>query len=242
MSSDSKTVSGDSEHTQNRSGRRTGRRAFVRDLSVLSLAALAAPTLLEAASPEVTPAASPAAAGPAAMSVWDALKSRKSAAGFQSQPVPQDLLLNLLWAAFGINRPDSGKRTAPSAMNAQEIDVYALLADGAYVYDPKGNALSPVLAQDLRSKAGQGAMRGAPVHLLYVADYARLGRASQSQRELFSAAHTGFIGQNVYLFCAAEGLGARFYAGFDRAALTSALKLRDDQAIVFAQAVGYARE
>jgi len=180
------------------------------------------------------------AAGPASMSVWEALKNRKSATGFGTQPLAPDMLLNLLWAAFGVNRPDSGKRTAPSAMNSQEIDIYVLLADGTYVYDPKGNQLTPVVAQDLRGKAAsQQYMKDAPVHLLYVADNARLRGGSQAQKDIFSAAHAGFIGQNVYLFCAAEGLGARFHTSIDRAALKNSLKLRDDQSIVFAQVVGY---
>jgi len=175
--------------------------------------------------------------------VFEALKKRKSASAFQPQPLPKEKLLDLLWAAWGINRPDSGKRTAPTAMNAQEIDIYVLLAEGVYVYDAKGNQLTPVLAQDLRAKAvSMGSMKDAPVHLLFVADYARFRMVSQSQRELYSACHTGFIGQNVYLYCAAEGLGARFYASVDRAALKDSLKLREDQAIVFAQAVGYPKE
>ena len=145
------------------------------------------------------------------------------------------------WTAWGINRPDSGKRTAPTASNAQNIDIYVLLPDGVYIYDAKGNQLTPVLAQDLRTKATtQEAMKDAPVQLLFVADYAKFrGNVPQAQKERDSAAHTGFIGQNVYLYCASEGLGAHFYATIDRAALKDSLKLRDDQGIVFAQAVGY---
>jgi nitroreductase len=166
-------------------------------------------------------------------------QERRSASGFQPQPVPQKLLLDLLWAAWGVNRPDSGKRTAPSA---QEMDIYVLLEDGAYLYDARGNQLTPVVTQDLRASAGaMGALRGAPVHLVYVADYDRLSRVSQSQRELYSAAHSGFIGQNVYLFCAGAGLGTRFYASVDRAGLKGSLNLRDGQAVIFGQAVGYAR-
>ena len=173
----------------------------------------------------------------------EALRNRRSATAFQSQPLPKQKLLDLLWAAWGINRPDSGKRTAPTAMNSQEIDIYVLLPDGVYVYDAKGNQLTTVLTQDIRSKAvTQGFMRDAPVHLLYVADYAKFRNISQPQKELYSAAHTGFIGQNVYLYCASEGLCARFYAGVDRAAMKDSLKLRDDQAVVFAQAVGYPKE
>lgn len=172
--------------------------------------------------------------------VSETFKNRKSTNAFQPQPLSKEKLLDLLWAAWGINRPDSGKRTAPSAMNAQEIDIYVLLPEEVYVYDAKGNQLTPVLAQDLRTKAAtQGFMREAPVHLLFVADYAKFRNIPQSQKELFSAAHTGFIGQNVYLYCASEGLGAHFHTSIDRAALKDSLKLREDQAIVFAQVVGY---
>jgi nitroreductase len=213
------------------------RRTFVRDLSLASLAALAAPVLIEAPAVQAADATNPAP-----LSVWEALQNRKSAMGFQPQPVPKDVLLSLLWAAFGINRADSGKRTAPSAMNVQEIDVYVLLADGAYVYDPKANQLTPVAAQDLRAQsAPQKNLQVAPVHLLFVADNAKLSRAPEAQRAVWSAAHSGFIGQNVHLFCAAAGLGARFHASLDAAALKTSLKLRDDQSIVFGQVVGYAQ-
>ena len=247
-----------STRTRNRSagsrgGQRLSRRSFLQNLAV-SATALAGSCLLEACSPPsaapttaptalplAKPTTAPAASG--SPTVWEVLKKRKSANAFQPQPLPKEKLLDLLWAAWGINRPDSGKRTAPTAMNTQEIDIYVLLAEGVFVYDAKGNQLTPVQAQDLRAKAvTMGSMKDAPVHLLFVADYARFRAIPQSQKELYSACHTGFIGQNVYLYCAAEGLGARFYAGVDRAALKDSLKLREDQAIVFAQAVGYPKE
>ena len=183
------------------------------------------------------------AQGTNALTVWEAIRGRKSTNGFQTQPLTNEKLMNVLWAAWGINRPDSGKRTAPSANNVQNIDIYVLLPEGAYVYDAQGNQLTSLLAQDLRLKAtSQDALKDAPVQLLYVADYAKFrANVPQTQRELYSAAHTGFIGQNVYLYCASEGLGAHFYATIDRAALRDSLKLRDDQAILFAQAVGYAK-
>jgi nitroreductase len=171
-----------------------------------------------------------------------ALASRKSATAFQTQPVPKDKLLALLWAAWGINRPESGKRTAPSAVNAQEIDIYVAQSDGVYLYDARANQLTLVSAQDARARAAtMSSLQSAPVHLLFVADYTKLGGIAQPQKELWSASHTGFIGQNVYLFCAAEGLGARFHTSVDRAALKDILKLRTDQAVVFAQVVGYPR-
>ncbi len=170
----------------------------------------------------------------------EALKNRKSTGTFQTQPLAKDKVLSLLAAGWGINRLDSGKRTAPSAMNAQEIDVYVFLPEGVYVYDAKGNQLTQVLAQDLRTQSGTTAyMKDTPLHLLFVADYAKFRNVPQPQKELFSAAHTGFIGQNVYLYCASEGLGAHFHTSTDRAGLRDPLKLRDDQAIVFGQVVGY---
>ena len=182
-----------------------------------------------------------AAPGTSPLTVSEALRNRKSTNGFQPQPLTNEKLLSVLWAGWGINRPDSGKRTAPTANNVQNIDIYVLLPEGGYIYDAKGNQLTPVLAQDLRTKATtQESMKDAPVQLLFVADYAKFrANVPQAQKELYSAAHTGFIGQNVYLYCASEGLGAHFYATIDRAALKDSLKLREDQAIVFAQAVGY---
>ncbi len=247
------------------SGRRSpmSRRKFLRDLTVVSLTALTGSTVLEACSPAPAPTATPGTPPPPdptlvvciptpgvttpgtvdSVSVMEALRKRQSAAGFQTQPVPKETLLQLLWAAWGINRLASGKRTAPSAMNAQEIDLYILLADGAFVYEPKANQMSLVVAQDLRSQAvSSGSLRDAPVQLVFVADYAKLRTGSESQRQMWSAAHTGFIGQNIYLYCAAAGLGARFYAGINAAVLKTPLKLRDDQAILFGQAVGYAKE
>jgi nitroreductase len=234
--------------------RSISRRMFLGNLSVFSLMAIAGSTLLEgctpppaatlpavpAAPPPPKPASAPSPASP--VTLLEALKNRKSASAFQTQPLPREKLLELLWAAWGINRPDSGKRTAPTAMNAQEIDIYVLLSDGAYVYDAKGNQLISVMAQDIRARATSGFMREAAAQLLFVADYAKFRTMPQPQKELYSAAHTGFIGQNVYLYCAANGLAVRFYAGVDRAGLKDILKLREDQAIVFAQAVGYPKE
>jgi nitroreductase len=227
------------------------RRIFLRDVSLFSLAAFAGSGLLQACKSQPAPQDTTAGAiqtekpsvvptSESQITVMEALKNRKSASSFQTQPLPQELLLELLWAAWGINRPDSGKRTAPTAMNAQEIDIYVLLPDRVAVYDAKTNQLSPVLTEDIRSKAGiRGFIAEAPVHLLYIADYSKFRIGDQAQKEVFSACHTGFIGQNVYLYCASHGLASRFYAMFDRNSLTDSLKLRENQSIVFAQAVGY---
>jgi SagB-type dehydrogenase family enzyme len=167
------------------------------------------------------------------------LKDRHSTREFSSQKLSPQMLSNLLWAAFGINRPD-GKRTAPSAMNWQEIDVYVATQDGLYVYDAKANSLKPVLLQDVRAATGQQAfVKDAAVDLVYVADLGKTGRAAGEDQIMYTAADTGFIAQNVYLFCASEGLAAVVRGSVDREAFAQTAKLRPNQKIILAQTVGY---
>jgi nitroreductase len=180
--------------------------------------------------------------------LWKRMSSRQ----FSPEPLPVEVLSNLLWAGFGINRPD-GKRTAPSAMNCQDIDIYVILPDGLYLYDAKANQLKLMLAEDLRGLAGtQPYVKEAPVNLIYVSDYAKLGAkisdqakiiyGSTSLTDLFSGAHAGFISENVYLYCASEGLVTVVRALIDIPALSRVMKLRPDQKIILAQSVGYPRK
>jgi SagB-type dehydrogenase family enzyme len=172
-----------------------------------------------------------------------ALKDRSTSRTFGSEKLPVQVLSNLLWAAFGINRPDSGKRTAPSAMNTQEIDIYVAASDGLYVYDAKAQLLRPILSEDIRALTGlQPFVAEAPLNLIYVADYSRMTRASQEDKVLYSAADTGFISENVYLFCASEGLATVVRGSIDRVALAKAMKLRPDQKIILSQTVGYPKK
>jgi len=175
--------------------------------------------------------------------LMQALKERATARAFSPERLPDQILSNLLWAAFGVNRPDSGRRTAPSAVNWQEIDVYVVMASGAHVYEAKTHSLTPVVSEDLRALAGtQAFVKDAPVTLVFVADYARMGKATQEQKDFFAPADTGYISQNVYLYCASEGLATGVRAGMDRPALAKALKLRPDQKIILAQSVGYPKK
>jgi len=167
------------------------------------------------------------------------LNERKSARQFSTQKLPPQVLSNLLWAAFGVNRPD-GRRTAPSASNMQEIDIYVALPEGLYLYDAKGHRLVPVVAEDLRAATGSQPFVGqAPLNLVYVADYARMGSRPDDAKVFYSAADTGFISQNVYLYCASEGLATVVRATVDRQKLAAQMKLRPEQRIVLAQTVGY---
>lgn len=171
--------------------------------------------------------------------LMQALKERKSSREFSSRPLPPQVLSNLLWAAFGVNRPD-GRRTAPSARNMQEIDIYVALPEGLYLYDAKAHRLNPVLAEDVRAATGtQAFVAQAPLNLIYVADYARMGDQSEQTKAFYAAADTGFIAQNVYLFCASEGLATVVRALVDREKLAARMKLRPDQRITLAQTVGY---
>jgi len=173
------------------------------------------------------------------MPLMQALSQRQSAREFSPEKLSPEILSNLLWAAYGVNRPD-GRRTAPSASNRQSIDIYAVMADGAYLYDAKTNRLEPVAEGDLRALAGrQPFVAEAPLNLVYVADYSRFSNTSDDDKMLYSAAETGFIGQNVYLYCASEGLATVIRAMVDRPALAKALKLRPEQKITLSQTVGH---
>jgi SagB-type dehydrogenase family enzyme len=174
------------------------------------------------------------------MPLMEALAHRATSRAFAPTPLPAQVLSNLLWAAWGINRPSDGKRTAPSAHNWQEVDVYVVTAGGAYMYDARGNALAPVASGDLRSLTGtQGFVKDAPATLVYVADTTRMKGVTGPEVQAFALADTGFISQNVYLFCASAGLATGVRASIDKPALAKALKLSPTQMITLAQSVGY---
>jgi SagB-type dehydrogenase family enzyme len=167
------------------------------------------------------------------------LRDRHSSRAFSSEKLSAQVLSNLLWAAFGVNRPETGGRTAPSAMNWQEMDLYVVTGEGVYLYEAKANLLKPVVKGDLRSSAGtQPFVQEAPLNLVYVSDYARISRGSASDKDTYTAADAGFISQNVYLFCASEGLATVVRGSVDRPSLAKAFKLRPDQRIILAQTVG----
>lgn len=172
--------------------------------------------------------------------LMEVLMDRASSREFSGEMLPDQTLSNLLWAAWGINRPESGKRTAPSSVNRQEIDIYVTTAEGAFLYDAKEHALIPVLEEDIRAYAGiQDFVKDAPVNLVYVSDLSKMGNAEESQKLMTSYANTGFIAQNVYLYCASEGLATVVRGMIDKPALETVLKLRPEQKVILAQTVGY---
>lgn len=169
------------------------------------------------------------------------LARRHSAREFAPTALPLGLLSDLLWAAFGINRDETGGRTAPSALNAQEIDVYAALAGGLYIFDAKGQCLHRVAEVDARRVTGyQDFVDEAPLDLIYVADMAHTRKVPIREQEIYAAASAGAIAQNVYLFCASAGLATVVRGWCDREALARALKLGPHESVLLTQTVGYA--
>lgn len=169
------------------------------------------------------------------MPLMEALAARASNRDFSPRELEPQQLSNLLWAAFGINR-DDGRRTAPSARNYQEIDLYVALPSGLYIYNPQSNLLKQLFSEDIRKSVGkQGFTQKAPVNLIYVADYDRI----KDEKDFYSATDTGFISQNVYLFCASEGLNTVVLGWVDRKKLHAEMKLKSSQNIILTQPIGF---
>jgi SagB-type dehydrogenase family enzyme len=173
------------------------------------------------------------------MPLLDALAARRSTRTFSERALPTQVLSDLLWAGWGVNR-DDGRRTAPSARNWQEIDILVVLESGVYQYDAAAHTLRGLAAGHLRAATGgQPFVATAPLSLVYVADTERMRGAPPDEIDRYAWADAAFISQNVYLFCASEGLGTVVRAAFDRAALAEALGLPDTRRVILAQTVGY---
>jgi SagB-type dehydrogenase family enzyme len=196
--------------------------------------------VLTTTTPELGVVALPAPKWEPARGVIELLAKRHSKREFAPRVLPLEALSSLLWAAFGINRPAIGGRTAPSAHDWREIDVYAVMAEGAYRYDPVANVLHLVRAGDLRAATGvQDFVGSAPLDLVYVADFDAMKDATAEERVFCASADAGVIAQNVYLFCAATGLATVVRGLVDRRRLAAALGLPPHRRIVLAQTVGF---
>lgn len=171
--------------------------------------------------------------------LMEAISKRRSDREFSSQELLLPLLSNLLWAAYGVNRAD-GHRTAPSALDAQEVDVYVALPSGAYLYDATAHQLQLIVSSDLRSITGyQDFVDEAPLDLVFVADYSRMKLVPAALRESYASVAAGAISQNVYLFAAGNGLATVIRAWIDREAIANALGLSHDHQVLLSQTVGY---
>jgi nitroreductase len=171
-----------------------------------------------------------------------ALQLRRSTREYADRPLPPEVLSDLFWAAFGVNRPATGDRTAPYWRHVMVIDVYAAMADGVWLYDPKGHSLVRHMPGDVRALTGlQDFVATAPVNLIYVAHGERLQDITPEERRLYASVDAGFIGQNIYLYCASEGLATVFRGALDQQKLAERLQLGSGQFVTFAQSVGYPR-
>lgn len=234
------------------------RRMFLKSVPALAVLAGRASSLAEeaasapAVAAELKPITLPKPEKDGGKSVMAALWERKTNRNVSDKPLPPQMLSNLLWAAWGVNREGERRigRTAASASNSQEIDLYVFLADGVYLYDAIPHRLVPVLAGDQREKVGRrgrgGAAAKAPVNLIFVADLAKYNRGTpqepglkdpEIQKSYYNIA-AGLIAGNVYLFAASQGLAA-WFRNCNKTGLAEDLKLRPEQRVLYAQTVGY---
>lgn len=171
--------------------------------------------------------------------LMQALARRQSQREFSPRALTRPQLSGLLWAAAGVNRPRLGGRTAPSAMNAQEVQVYAAMAEGLFLYDPAAHRLRQVVHEDVRQVTGyQDFVDTAPLDLIYVADHGRMKLVPAGRREAYACAAAGAMAQNAYLYCASAGLATVVRAWFDAQALGRAMKLDADQQLLLTQTIG----
>lgn len=209
-------------------------------LTKLALGMMGHPTLRKLPDGTAADVVLPPPAMAGGMGILDALKGRHSRREFSPDALSLPVLSNLLWAACGINRVQEGGRTAPSAMNAQEVDLYVAQAQGLYLYDAHRHVLKLVVAKDVRTVTGyQDFVDAAPLDLVYVADHSRMALIPASRRIPYSAVAVGAMAQNVSLFCVSAGLATVVRAWFDRQVLAREMGLDPDQAIVLSQTVGY---
>ena len=176
------------------------------------------------------------------MPLMEALQNRRSQRSFSEKELPLQTLSNLLWAAYGVNR-QGDKRTVPSAMGWNEFDIYLIQPGGWYWYNPLEHSLVKKGNTDLRTLAcTQKYGQAAPLNLIYVADYSRMENAEPEEKQLYAAMDVGFISQNVYLFCASEGLATVVRASVNKEKLREKMNLQSEQHILLGQTVGYVGE
>lgn len=175
-----------------------------------------------------------------------AIELRRTKRKWQDSNLSDQEISNLLWAAGGITHEESksrkSRRTAPSACNSQEIGIYVALYNGLFFYDGKEHQLVRVFSEDIRKDIGtQKMMHSAPVGLIYVSDYSKLSSfifKDENRKWFTSAADTGFISQNVYLYCAAANLSTAILGLVDRDKLQKIMGLNENERIVYTQVVG----
>ena len=212
-------------------------------IAAVLLAALAVvlqPAPVAAADPVEEQVALPGPQMEGGMPLMEALAQRRSTRAFSERELDEQMLADLLWAAFGINRPDTADHTAPSWRGSKETDIYVARGDGVWLHDPQENVLSKVLEDDIRAETGrQPFTEDAPVVLIYVADLVRMAEAPRDDQHLYAHVDAALVSQNVYLFAASEGLGTVVLGNVDKEALSELMALDEDQLLTFTQPVGF---
>lgn len=227
------------------------RRKFVKTVPPVVMLAASAGSIPKSIGGELQPIVLPEPEKEGGKSILASLLERKTNRTISSKELPVQLLSNLLWAGFGVNRNSASfnkkGRTAPSASNSQEIDLYVALAGGVYIYEPEAHQLLPVAEGDFRARAGRRGADAAPVNIFYIADLSRYDLGpSQPDRSIgdpevqksYYFTDTGFIAQNIYLYAASAGLAAWFH-NCDKENTVKEFKLKSSQRVLFAQSVGY---
>lgn len=178
------------------------------------------------------------------MPLMEALSKRQSLRDFDSKKeLSLQMLSDLLWAANGINRPESGKRTAPSAVNWQQIEIFVALKSGVYFFNHKTQGLELIESGDFRKDMGkQNFVGDASAVLIFVSNHDKMDSANEKALEFYSNTDCGNVSQNVYLFCASENLATVVLGMIDRDKITKILKLKETQKIILTQPVGYSKE
>ncbi len=172
--------------------------------------------------------------------LMDALAKRKTSRDYSTKEISTQIISNLLWAAFGINRPQSGQRTAASAWGVQDIDIYIASSKGLFRYDAKNISLISIKPNDIRklTAVGQPDVAKAPIQIIYVSNYSRMSDLGD-EKMVYSWAHTGLIAQNVYLYCASKDMACGIHTNFDNIVLGKAMGIGNDEHITLTQGAGY---
>ncbi|MCQ2284567.1 MAG: nitroreductase family protein [Bacteroidales bacterium] len=204
---------------------------------IMMLVVLAAITLTTMAQKDVIKLPQPNMTG--GKPFYEVMNARQTQRQFSDKELTDQMLSDLLWCANGINRPD-GKRTAPSARNCKEIDIYVFNKKGVYFYDPVANTLNLVFGTDARHKVSKQCefAAKAPVILVFFANYGKMPGFDKEAREFYGATDCGYVSQNVYLYCAEKNLATVVMGAIDRESLSSIIPSRDGK-VILAQPVGF---
>lgn len=173
--------------------------------------------------------------------LMEALSLRSSVRAFDSRQLELADLSDLMWAAFGVNRPEEGKRTAASAYNAQDLELYVFLQEGVYFYEATEHVLHQVEPGDHRNllSRGRDAYKDAPLFIVLVSDVSKFPQGSEEKRKEWGAISAGLVSQNISLFCASAGLITRPRAGMDSEGIRDLLFLQDNQLLLINHTVSY---